>query len=214
VIRLQVAGYSRDLERDADTRGIELLRVAGYDATQALGAFELLRADADATEMKIPYAYASHPKLQERIDSLRELLEELPGGSQGTINQTPFEQRIAGALLKNAELELKTGAVVPAQHALVRYVALRPDDAAGHRTLADAYRRSGPEREHVQRAADTLERAATQFPDDAAIQLELGMLYRELDERERAKARLGRYLELAPDAADRRIIERYVAELQ
>ena len=80
--------------------------------------------------------------------------------------------------------------------------------------LADAYRREGPEPEHVRRAAQALETAAGRFPADAGIRLELGMLYRELDDRPRARDSFARYLELAPAAKDRPIIERYVAELE
>jgi regulator of sirC expression with transglutaminase-like and TPR domain len=64
----------------------------------------------------------------------------------------------------------------------------------------------------VTRAAG-LEKASALAADDAAIS-ELGLLYRELDDRSRAQASLTRYLALAPEAADRAIIERYVAELQ
>jgi predicted Zn-dependent protease len=215
VIRTQLAGYSRDLEREADAEGIAMLRAAGYDSREALAVFELLRADADATEEKIPYLYSSHPRLQERIDSLRELLAEVPPpAGELRVGQSDYEQRITGVLIENSDLELRAGAVQPAQRALERYTRLRPNDPRGARTLAHAYRRSGPEREHVTRAALTLEDAAARFPNDAAIQLELGLLYRELDDRDRARVRLARYLELAPDAEDRPIIQRYVAELQ
>jgi regulator of sirC expression with transglutaminase-like and TPR domain len=104
--------------------------------------------------------------------------------------------------------------VIPAQSQLERYVRLRPTDPDGFRLLAETHRRVGAEPDHVSRAADTLEIAAALAPEDAAIQRELGLLYRELGDRERAQASLVRYLGLAPEAADRAIIERYVAELQ
>ena len=216
VIRTQFAGYSRDLEREADEQGMAMLRAAGYDPREAVAVFELLRADADAGDEKVPYVYASHPKLQERIESVEELLAEqpAPAGAALRTEAHAFEQRVTDLLLENAELQLKYAAVLPAERALERYVKLRPDDPRGPRMLADAYRRGGPGRTHVNRAVRVLEAAAERFPADAAIQLELGLLYREQGERERARARLSRYLELAPQAADRPIIQRYVAELQ
>lgn len=215
IMRLQVAGYSRDLEREADARSLEMLRAAGYAPEQAVAFFDLLQADSDATDARIPYLYASHPKIQERIDSLSGMLEEQPprAGERRT-GADEFEQRIANLLLVNAELELATRALIPAQRALERYTRLRPTDARGFRLLAEAYRREGPERDHVSRAAGTLEQAALLAPEDPGIQRDLGLLYRELDDRENAQDRLNRYLALAPEAADRAIIERYVAELQ
>lgn len=214
MIRTQVAGYSRDLEREADEGGVAMLRSAGYDPREAITAFELLRADSEATEKQVPYAYASHPQIQERIDSLSQLVAGPAAGPAGVTREAEFRQATAKILLANAELELKVGAVTPARQALERYAALRPDDPQGARVLADAYRRSGAEPEHVSRAAAALERAAAQLPDDAAIQLELGLLYREQGERARATTHLRRYLELAPQATDRPIIERYLAELR
>jgi predicted Zn-dependent protease len=214
VVRLQVAGYSRDMESEADARSLQLLRAAGYDPSQALVVLELLGADADASDATIPYVYASHPKIEERIASLTELLDDPPPGAGPFRTGDAFEERIANLLLANAELELATHALVPAQRGLERYVRLRPSDPEGFRLLAEAHRRAGPERDHVTRAADTLERAAALAPDDASIQRELGLLYRELGERDRAQANLTRYLALAPEAADRAIIERYVAELE
>ena len=214
IMRLQVAGYSRDLEREADAHSLEMLRAAGYAPAQALAAFELLAVDSDATEARIPYVYASHPKIEERIASLTEMLQEEPQSGERRTGEDAFQEHIANLLLANAELELATRALVPAQRELERYVVLRPNDAKGYRVLAEAYRRVGPEPDHVARAAGTLEQAAALAPEDAGIQRDLGLLYRELEDRDRAQASLTRYLALAPDAADRAIIERYVAELQ
>jgi predicted Zn-dependent protease len=212
MIRTQMAGYSRDLESAADEGGVAMLLAAGYDPREAIAAFELLRADAEASEKKVPYAYASHPQIQERIDSVSQLVSA--AAPAGVARADEFQQATAKVLLANAELELKVGAVTPARRALERYTALRPDDPAGTRALADAYRRSGAEPEHVQRAAAALERAAAKLPDDPAIQLELGLLYREQGDRARATSHLRRYLELSPEATDRPIILRYLAELQ
>ena len=216
VMRIQLSGYSRDLESEADAQSLAMLRAAGYERAQAVAVFELLLADADATERQIPYVYASHPRIQERIESLNELLEDEPAAAPGALRiaEDEFQQRTASVLLADARLELATGARVPAERALERYVRLRPDDAVGVRLLAETYRRAGPERDHVARATRTLEQAALLQPDDAEIQRELGLLYRELDLREHARTSLTRYLTLAPEAADRGIIERYVAELQ
>jgi predicted Zn-dependent protease len=215
IIRAQVAGYSRDLEREADQRSIEMLIASGYEPSEALRVFERLREDVEASDQGGPYAYASHPHIEERIASVKELLAKRPpGAAPGHVGDAEFQERTAGVLVANAELELASGAVVPAQNNLERYLALRPNDVKALRLLAEACRRLGPEPENVARAASALERAAALAPDEAGVQRELGLLYRELADRERASRSLRRYVELAPDAPDRPIVERYLAELQ
>src|SRR5688500_5770923 len=119
-MRLQTAGYSRDLEREADAQSLAMLGAAGYDRAQAVATFELLLADADATERQIPYGYASHPKSQERIESVKQLLEDEPAAAPVALRiaEAEFQQRTASVLLANARLELATGAVIPAERAL------------------------------------------------------------------------------------------------
>src|SRR5262249_32498698 len=155
--------------------GLQLMRAAGYQPSQARTVFELLVADADATDAGIQYIYSSHPKLEQRIESVSHLLEDQPAlPSEQRTGEAEYDAHIAGLLMDNAALELSVHALVPAQRSLERYVRLRPTDPVGFRALANAYRRSGPEREHVERAAVTLEQAAALAPDDAETQRDLG----------------------------------------
>ena len=71
------AGYSRDLEREADEASIRVLRAAGRDPAAMLRLFERLaaRRAAGATEASagaaIGIAFASHPDDAERIARFR-----------------------------------------------------------------------------------------------------------------------------------------------
>jgi predicted Zn-dependent protease len=64
-------GYSRDLEREADSFGYERLVRAGYDPSEASKTFEHLAAEVKAHQIEEPLIYASHPRLTERIENLK-----------------------------------------------------------------------------------------------------------------------------------------------
>jgi predicted Zn-dependent protease len=211
LMRAQLAGYSRELEHEADQVGAEMLRGAGYRPGEMLRVLELLREEADATTSDVPYVYASHPRIQERIESVVELLDD--SEEPGRVGATEYQQQTVDVLLVNARLELDSGAVQPAQRNLENYLALRPDGVGGRLLLAEAYRREGPERAHLLRAAAALEKAPPSSPESPELHRDLGLLYRELQDWPRARASLTRYVGLAPDAPDRPIIERYLSEL-
>ena len=65
--------FSRDDERDADRAGLDYARRAGLDARGALRLQQLLRS----TQRDASFSFLStHPSGQERIDSIRQLLEQ------------------------------------------------------------------------------------------------------------------------------------------
>ena len=60
--------YSRDMEREADQRGIELLQRAGIRADGMSAFFEVIRADVDKGLIgRMPEFLSSHPDLDARI---------------------------------------------------------------------------------------------------------------------------------------------------
>ena len=105
ILAPQMAGYSRDLETEADRFGFRLMVESGYDPKESSRFFELLIRDDEALREEInpeyghtrkdPYYYASHPDLVDRLalyDSLRRALGEscdlevegrVPGNDKG-----------------------------------------------------------------------------------------------------------------------------------
>jgi beta-barrel assembly-enhancing protease len=69
-----VAGYSRDLEREADEHGLRLAAEAGYDVREAPRPFEHLLAWMDEEELEEPFFFADHPHLKDRIANYQRLL--------------------------------------------------------------------------------------------------------------------------------------------
>lgn len=69
-------GYSRDLEREADLIGVNLVWRAGYPPAASLTVMEGLAAE----QMKRPYVdpgiFMSHPRIEERIESVRQIIRD------------------------------------------------------------------------------------------------------------------------------------------
>ena len=68
-----IYGYSKDLEREADEEGFRRLEKAGYDVSQSPITFQHLLTDVETLEIKQPYFFSSHPRLEERIESFSNL---------------------------------------------------------------------------------------------------------------------------------------------
>lgn len=80
---LIVSGYSRDMERQADVLGTQMLAAAGYAADGMHSLMVTLR-DSEDRPRSTPW-FASHPSPEERVDYLAQLIE------QGGYNRFVYE---------------------------------------------------------------------------------------------------------------------------
>ena len=78
-----IRGYSREMESEADREGFSMLVRAGYEPLEAKKFFVILQREAKAENRAEPYFFASHPKLQERIDNYENLLKADFAGKRG-----------------------------------------------------------------------------------------------------------------------------------
>ncbi|MGQ8364734.1 M48 family metallopeptidase [Glaciecola sp. 1036] len=67
-----IAGFSRDLEREADMEAIQRMQLAGYDIREAKKIFEFMASDALANDIEASWFFASHPDLLERIENFEQ----------------------------------------------------------------------------------------------------------------------------------------------
>jgi predicted Zn-dependent protease len=205
-----VAGHSRDMEREADRVGLERVLKLGYGRADARRAFEVLRdyAKTDASTGS-PYFFASHPKLEERIESI----SVLPGSDVTTAQADPaFAAMHHDLQLQWLPLELGAG----------RYKALAvalEDDARRARMpaqadyyLSEAYRLRGDAGD-VERAADWLARAYKRTPDYPPLLRSAGLAAMKAGQRSDARTFFSMYLMRQPDASDRGFVESYLKQL-
>jgi predicted Zn-dependent protease len=204
-----IYGYSRDLERQADALAFQHLKAAGYDVRESVKVFEILAAEAKALDEKHPVFFASHPKLEERIQSFKELIAT-SGQSGGLVGRDIYLRETREIKLANLEADLS----MDRYKSLI--LVLESDTAAAgyaapHRYyfLAEAYRRRN-EQGDMKRAETAYRRSLQEEPVFAPAYRGLGFLYIKLNDSAKARPLLEKYLELAPDAKDRAYVEYYL----
>jgi predicted Zn-dependent protease len=203
-------GFSREHEREADVIGYQRLVAAGYAPRESIRTFEHLQAEIKAADIKEPFFFASHPKLQERIDSFGELVKDANSGETG---RERFVETTAALRLASLEADL-------AAYRYKQIILVLGDP--GHRReyppeasyyLGEAYRLRGEpgDPERAEREYSSVIETAPRF---APAHRALGLLCYRRSDSVRAAALLRRYLELAPDAVDRGHIEFYLGTLE
>lgn len=201
LLQVVSSGYSRDLEREADSEGLARVTAAGYDAADGVSMLERLRDwEADELVRKRTASHASHPQLEERIESCRAALKER-GARGGERKAETYAERTAGVLLLNARLDLAAGRYGGARRGVERYLALRARDARGQALLGDILRRQGSPG-FEQPALAAYRRAVELEPATADAWRGIGLVLQRSEARDEARAAFTRYLELAPHAPD------------
>lgn len=219
-----INGYGRDLEREADERGMERLVRAGYDPREAPRVFDLLKKDGGDPSRLENFFFGNHPRLNERIEVTNELLRTRYAAAAqepGRVVDTPeFGLRIRTVVRDNAALDLRAGRFNLARAQLDRVLAITPRDPVAHLYLGDLYRiqsqraRALPDKAAlVRQAIDAYTEAARLDPAYPDPFRQLGFLYYQQEERERAREAFQKYLALRPDAPDARRIREYLLEL-
>lgn len=209
--RAQVAGYSRDLEREADRSGFEAMLAAGYDPREALRFFEVLKEHDDETIAE-PFFFGSHPRIQERLDNTAELLAaiQLPLGPPPVDRE--YNLAVAKLRLVNADLDLRIGRVQHARQGIERHLEFAPDSPTGLFAMGEFYRRYDTSTEAPALALDSYLAAIAADPDFAPAHREAGLLERENRRCEQADFHLHRYIENAPRARDRGIVAGFIGD--
>lgn len=71
-------------------------------------------------QLKEPFFFGSHPRLQERIDNYSELLKTSYANQRGTTGSEHFTERMLPLLVENIQLDLAMGRFDSAQHGIDR----------------------------------------------------------------------------------------------
>ncbi len=207
-----VRGYSRELETEADAEGIRVMVQNGYEPREAPRVFQELQEELDKREVKEPFAFGTHPMLQERINNYDRLISTEYAGKAleagRLVNAEAFLKLTENLLLENAELDLRIGRTGTARAAIEKHLKRKPGTARGHFLLGETYRRSSA----AGAAIDAYREAIRLDPDYADALRELGLICRAEGRTEEARKAFRRYLETSPKAADAPIIKQYIAE--
>jgi predicted Zn-dependent protease len=213
-IEAAVSGYTRDLEREADAGGLALVAARGWDVSQAARPFEFLAAWVEEEKIEEPSAYATHPKLTERIASYRSLLATTYAGHKGGEEGVGrYRAATAHLVLAAARLDLAAGRFGPALRGARAYLTFGPRKAEAQALLGDIARQARSQGSE-ETALRHYREAVALDPSCAEAQRGLGFALSRKGERAGARAALESYLQLRPDAADRAWVERELADLK
>jgi beta-barrel assembly-enhancing protease len=212
-----VAGYSRDLEREADREGLRQMAAAGYDASASVRVFEKLAAAAPAAASAAPVKYASHPKLEERRQSAQSLIESEFRSAAGDDRHTgrdEYQAHVAGLRLDQVEVLLESNQLDRARPLLAGEVA-RNDSARAAFLEGEIARLTVPRTAESEAQALAAYARATTLPGTPVSAFrQLGLAHRARGDREASRAAFETYLERAPEAADVPLVKLYLAGLR
>lgn len=140
-----VYGYSRDLEREADLKGVDMMISAEYSPEEMVNVMKLLDKDIEGENVRL--FYNDHPSLDERIKYLSSYL----GARADKVTQQMELNRERAAYFKimepvmrhNLQLSIMAGRFRSAVFHAQRLVDFHPD-SENLFWLAEAYRTLGP----------------------------------------------------------------------
>ncbi len=218
-----VNGFGRDLEREADVEGMERLVAAGYDPREAPKTFELLKQDHGDGSALENFFFGNHPRLEERIRSTEDLLRTRYASldaSRVVTTTEDFALRTRVVVRENAALDIRAGRFGLAKDQLDRVLARAPKDPVTQLYYGDLYRLQAQRAKRLEDKAPLLEQARQAYERAAALDptypdpfRQLGFLYYQSKDPEKAKEAFRKYLALKPDAPDARRVKEYLVEL-
>ena len=205
-----VSGYSQEIEREADQGGFDHMLAAGYDPRESVKAFVILRDEARRAQIKEPFFFGSHPRLEERIASFNTLIDALPEARRtGDTETVAYNRELLPVFRLDAAASLQAGDFEQVRMAVARIIALVPGDVSARLLLAESLRKRNRPGD-LNAARDSLESLTHDDPSLAAAWREFGLVQMKSGARAEANRCFARYLELSPQAADRAYIEAYI----
>ncbi len=181
--------YMRQLEEEADFRGLQNMQQAGYDPNAMTRFFETMHNEErfDNPDAIPPY-FRSHPMSKERMSYIERTIKTMQWNQ--TEPPDPFTLNRVKAIL-NA-MQGSRGRVIPEYEKLV---ADHPDDPKAQALLGTVLFRFN----EWDRARQLFEQAATK---GVRLDRELGLAYLRLGQRDQARQAFLRHSEIDPEDAD------------
>jgi predicted Zn-dependent protease len=138
-------GYSRDLEREADLRGIDMMISAEYPPEEMVTVMKLLDKDIEGENIRL--FYNDHPSLDERIKYLSGYLgaraDRVTPQMELHRERKVYFQTVEPVMRHNIQLAINAGRARSALYNAQRLVDFHPD-SENLFWLAESYRALGP----------------------------------------------------------------------
>jgi predicted Zn-dependent protease len=180
--------YMRQLEEEADFRGLQNMKQAGFDPHAMTRFFETMQAEERFDGTEVPPYFRSHPMSKERMSAIERILKTMQW-NQSAPSDTFTLERVKAIL---HTLEGSRSRVIPEYEKLV---ANHPDDPKAQALLGTVLFRFN----EWERARQLFEQAGAK---GVKLDRELGIVYLRLGQRDQAQQALLRHSEVDPEDAD------------
>ena len=209
-----IMAYSRDMERESDDIGIDLLAKAGYDPREASRIWKALEAEREAAEDPEAFIFfATHPSTKERIGTLETRAEQLvQTQGAGERRQTAYldATRNFRAVWLRDEIRKRDFA---ASEVVLDHLATGGDRPAEvHYFRGELHRLRGDD-DDLEKALECYGQAADFEDVSPVVYRDMGLVHWKLGHEDQARENLEEYLERAPQASDHAMIRAYLLEL-
>ncbi len=205
-----VFGYSRHHEQEADERGYDRLVAAGYDPREAPRTFQHLIVEAKANKVPEPFFFATHPKLELRVENFNALNAKM-GGREGLRGEDEYQRNVGPIRPMVLQTKIRAGRYDAVIAALSDDGVVRRYGPQGMFYLGEAYRlRDGQDdRDH---AIACYQSAQKEIPGFAPLYKSLGILYLKSGANRRAAASFEKYLQLNPHGGESGFVRQYLRQ--
>ncbi len=210
-----ILAYSRDMERESDEIGIELMVRAGYDPREASKIWRLLGAEREAADDPEQFIFfRTHPTTAERMQTLdARAAQMVQPGEEGQRRQNDYIAMIRpfrAAWLRD-ELRKRDYA---ASGVVLKHLAEVGDQPGEILFFQGEIHRMRAREGDLEKALAYYEKAAAHEPVPVAVYRAMGLLHWKLGHRGQARTYLQDYLDRSPQASDREMIRAYLRELE
>ena len=144
IVEAMIAGYSRDLEREADLKGIDMMISAEYPPEEMVNMLKVLDRDIEGENIQL--FYNDHPALQERIGYLSSYLgaraDKVTPQMELNREKAAYFRTMEPMMRHDVQLQINGGRFRSALYIAQRLVDFHPD-SENLFWLAEAYRTLG-----------------------------------------------------------------------
>ncbi|WP_306253005.1 M48 family metallopeptidase [Parvularcula sp. IMCC14364] len=217
-IAARLYGFGRDKEREADELGFAFAAEAGYAGKEAAAIWKYLVSEVENSDLErnrrnIARAsiFSTHPVTSERIENLEALAEgQAEAGDTAAPAYIQATAPFLSAWLDDDLVQSDFGKHLFLINHLIKRGA---NQGVLYFRRGEAYRLRRDDDDEVLALADYVK--ATTFEDaPPATWREIGELHRRNGDEEKSLEAYRTYLEKAPEAADRALIDSYIAALE
>jgi predicted Zn-dependent protease len=145
ILMATVFGYSRDLEREADLKGVDMMISAEYSPEEMVNVMKLLDKDIEGENIRL--FYNDHPSLDERIKYLSSYLgaraDRVTHQMELNRERAGYFKTMESVMRHDLQLSISAGRFRSAVFHAQRLMDFHPD-SENLFWLAEAYRTLGP----------------------------------------------------------------------